>query len=95
MKTRITPAFDAAFPYAVLFGAVVEGEDFRSMVSCCCERAAEDEAGTRYAMALPNVEVVELRPVPTKGAFGGWRVAPSDGPHKCQRVGRDFRYDAD
>lgn len=90
MKTLVTAAFDPAFPYAVLFGAVVDGEDFRQRIHCCCKRAAEDEAGTRYDMACQNVEVVELRPVPAKGAGGGWRVAPGGERHKCQRVMRSF-----
>ncbi len=83
MKTVTVSDFDPRFPFAVLSGHVVDGVDMRNRCSCCCRRAAEDEATTMRAKGRMNVEVVELRPVPTRGAFGGWRVATGIPDHNC------------
>ncbi len=88
MKTMTTADFDPRFPFAVLSGHIVDGLDMRDRRSCCCRLAAEDEAVTVRAMGRMNVEVVELRPVPTKGAFGGWRVSPGAVAHNCTRAPR-------
>ena len=86
--TRITAAFDPARPYAVVHGHIVEGVDLRTMSTHCCERAARDEATTLRAMGRFNVEVLSLRAVPTRGANGGWRVAPASEPHRCTLADR-------
>jgi len=73
MKTVTSPRYTASHPFAVVsrFGDIVS-------THCCANRAAEDRS--RHLGA----EVAELRPLPTKGAHGGWRFATETrGPCKC------------
>jgi hypothetical protein len=83
MKTHIALWIDPARPYAViqpawdnLPAAIISTAD--------CVRCAEENL-RHLSRSFLGLEVVELRPVPTKGAHGGWKVAPAD-KRPCQRV---------
>ena len=77
------PAFDSARPWLVFVECIVDGEDLsHHFTTCCCKRMAEDEA-RRMDRSHLNVRIERMRPVPRKGAFGGWRIAPTTTAKKC------------
>jgi hypothetical protein len=83
MKTHFTPRFDPASPYAVIRPAW--GNVPAEILSTAdCVRCVEEDLRHLSRSSL-GLEAVELRPVPTKGAHGGWRVAAGD-RRPCQRA---------
>ena len=81
------PAFDSSRPWMVTFGGFVEGTDCRTFSDHCCQRSAEDHASFLRRQGRFDVTVERRRPVPVKGAFGGWRISPgATAPHNCSLV---------
>lgn len=73
MMTISSPRYTASHPFAVVsrYGDIL-------CTYCCAARAHEDRR--RHLDAT----VAELRPLPTKGAHGGWRSATEKrGPCGC------------
>lgn len=85
MKTLVTDRFDPAYPYAVIDpGWPEERIPAEILTTVDCLRCAEEDY-RHLSRSRLKLEIVELRLVPTKGAHGGWRVAPAD-RRPCQRV---------
>ena len=82
--TMISANFDPERPYGVV--KYLNDDDPQVLATVDCPRCAEEEYRYLYNFHN-NLTIVELRPIPTKGAFGGWRIAP--GSRKpCRRAPR-------
>lgn len=75
MNTRRLPIFDREFPWLVSVTCFVDGHDYSTYSSHPDKRSAEEERHYLIARGRMNVDVIENRAVPRKGAFGGWRTA--------------------
>jgi len=84
MRTIITDRYTAGHPYAVVkdWGRELGGVEFLAFADC--ERCAREELAHQSRKHL-GVEAVECRPVPTKGAHGGWRLGGGE-RRPCGRV---------
>lgn len=95
MRTFTTPAFTSSHPFAVVKYLDSKEIPTEILATCDCQRCVEEDYDRFRSMGHLGLEIVQLRPVPAKGAFGGWKTGANVVDRGCRRAPRISKEDAE
>jgi hypothetical protein len=95
MRTFTTPAFTSSRPFAVVKYLDSKEIPTEILATCDCLRCVEEDYDHHRSMGHLGLEIAQLRPVPAKGASGGWKTGSNIVERGCRRAARISQEDAE